>query len=270
MNDLSVPAFASLIPDNKNDTWVRGLYQFRWLGTGEDILQGEENFEVICKDGRTLRISLWDYKMLYRHPFLYESIFHDKLHLYSPEIITTYFFRILDTQKSKDPLRILDLGAGSGLVGVELRKDARVQTVVGVDILPKAKEASLRDHPNTYDGYYVMDLSQLSQEEKDLLWRYRINCLMVVSATGGGGDEDVGYKDVDLIEYEEAFFLLEIGGFIIFNVREHYTKGQIAILEKLKQVCDILGSKVYRHRYLANGTAVNNEVFVMRKVHEWI
>ena len=57
-------------------------------------------------------------------------------------------------------LRVLDVGAGNGMVGEELdRMGAR--HIVGVDIIPEAKEAAERDRPGVYDDYFVVDLTDV-------------------------------------------------------------------------------------------------------------
>ena len=49
---------------------------------------------------------------------------------------------------------MLDLGAGTGLVG-ELVHHLGIAAVVGLDALPAAREAALRDRPAVYRDYLV-------------------------------------------------------------------------------------------------------------------
>jgi len=64
-------------------------------------------------------------------------------------------------------LRVLDLGAGNGMVGEELKKQ-EVSRLVGVDIIPEAYEATIRDRPGLYDAYYIEDFTKLDDEKKKI------------------------------------------------------------------------------------------------------
>ena len=57
-------------------------------------------------------------------------------------------------------------GAGNGMMGEELKKHG-VSRLIGVDIIPEAYEATVRDRPGLYDAYYVEDLTDLNDEKKE-------------------------------------------------------------------------------------------------------
>ncbi len=193
-------------------------------------LQGEELFQVtfLKENNKKQCVAVWDYKELYRHPYLYEYLYRDLLRLNAPDIVWDYFDRNFNN-KSKT-LRVLDLAAGSGLSGQTIKNTSNVDLLIGIDILEEAKVAYERDYGDIYDVYYVMDFNNLSDYQVALLQGYRFNCLVVVSASGGS-DEEVDYHDVELNEYKQAFDILMPNGFLVFNIREHMTTGQSMIVE---------------------------------------
>ena len=80
-------------------------------------------------------------------------------------------------------MRIMDLGAGNGMMGEVLRKYG-VSRLVGADIIPEAKDAAYRDRPGVYDEYYVEDFCALSPETRSELEDWSIDCLTSVAALG--------------------------------------------------------------------------------------
>lgn len=64
-------------------------------------------------------------------------------------------------------LRVLDLGAGNGMMGEALKKQ-EISRLVGVDIIPEAYEATIRDRPGLYDAYYIEDFTKLDDEKKKI------------------------------------------------------------------------------------------------------
>ena len=49
--------------------------------------------------------------------------------------------------------------------------------LVGVDIIPEARVAAHRDRPETYNAYYVMDLSDPSDKDMQTLSKWNFNAL---------------------------------------------------------------------------------------------
>src|SRR3954454_23047540 len=84
--------------------------------------QDEEWCEVEV-DGETRRLRFHDYSDIYSIPGLYERLIYEELGCQSPTVIA----RLLAGEVKKrgiDPaeLRVLDLGAGNGIVAEELSK----------------------------------------------------------------------------------------------------------------------------------------------------
>ncbi|PIU84409.1 MAG: hypothetical protein COS67_13330 [Deltaproteobacteria bacterium CG06_land_8_20_14_3_00_44_19] len=105
------------------------------------ISQDEEWFEVRVK-GYLERIRFHDYGKLYKIPGLYEKLFYEKLKCCSPSVVVS-LLKDITTDFGGDPneFRVLDVGAGNGMVGDEL-DNIGVDSIVGIDILPEAKKGN--------------------------------------------------------------------------------------------------------------------------------
>src|SRR5439155_9831413 len=94
---------------------------------------------------------------------------HGILECQSPDVIAKLLKEELQQHGYEpDSLRVLDLGAGNGLVGERLR-NIGVGTLVGVDIIAEAREAAMRDRPDVYDEYHVADMTALPTEVHERL-----------------------------------------------------------------------------------------------------
>jgi len=175
--------------------------------------QDEEWCEVVV-DGETRSVRFHDYDEIYSLPGLYEQLFYDVLKCDSPRKVCELLVDQIEAEGS-DPkeLRVLDVGAGNGMVGEQLR-GLGVDTVVGVDIIPEAAEAAERDRPEVYDDYYVVDLTDLSDEMRAELDDHRFNSMVCVAA--------LGFGDIPPRAFAEAFNTVETGGHIAFNIKEDF------------------------------------------------
>ena len=61
-----------------------------------------------------------------------------------------------------------------------------MRPVVGLDILPAARDAALRDRPGVYDAYLAADLCALTPAEERLIRDAAPNTLACVGSVGGG------------------------------------------------------------------------------------
>jgi hypothetical protein len=84
-----------------------------------------------------------------------------------------------------DGVRILDAGAGSGVSGAALAARG-MRPVIGLDILPAARAAALRDRPGVYGAYLAADLCALSSAEEATIRAAEPNALACVGSVGGG------------------------------------------------------------------------------------
>ena len=87
----------------------------------------------------------------------------------SPGRVADLLKRALNTVREPvSELRVLDLGAGNGMMGEVLKRDG-VARLVGADIIPEARDATYRDRSEVYDDYYVADFGKL---DSDMLKSY--------------------------------------------------------------------------------------------------
>jgi len=115
-------------------------------GLGQD-----EVFFSLTENGKARRLRFHDYAEIYKRPGLYEQIFYDRLRCNSPGKVADLLKRALETVREPvNELRVLDLGAGNGMMGEVLKRDG-VARLVGADIIPEARDAAYRDRSDVYD-----------------------------------------------------------------------------------------------------------------------
>jgi predicted TPR repeat methyltransferase len=148
-------------------------------------------------------------------------------------------------------LRVLDLGAGNGIVGEELKKHG-VSRLIGVDIIPEARDATERDRPGVYDAYYVMDLCSLTVDERDEIASWSPDCLISVAA--------LGFGDIPPQAFLEAFNLISRQGWVAFNIKETFLdrsddSGFSTLIRELisSKYLDLYHLQRYRHRLSLEG-----------------
>ena len=109
-----------------------------------------------------------------------------KEHLASPAVSKTL----------AGPLNVLDVAAGNGIVGVELRKQLAekpgIRRLIGTDLLESARSAALRDRPDIYDDYVAADLTQPHNPKLP-----PSSDVVVICAALGPGDGDLPLEAVD-------------------------------------------------------------------------
>jgi len=129
------------------------------------------------------RVAFHDYAALYAVPGLYERVFYDELGMCSAQQVVGLYAGAL-RQLGRPPAgeRVLDLGAGNGLGGEELRRMG-VGHVVGIDLEPQAREAARRDRPGMYDDYLVADLAGRPEAT---LTAFQPTAVLALSALGPG------------------------------------------------------------------------------------
>jgi predicted TPR repeat methyltransferase len=169
---------------------------------------------VVRVDGEWRRIRFHDYDELYSVPGLYEKVIYDILHCDSPHVVRRLLeTELFDSAAPADDLRVLDLGAGNGMVGEELA-DLGAEFIVGVDIIEEAAEATERDRPGLYDNYHVVDMTDLDEGQRRELASCRFNTLTCVAA--------LGFGDIPTRAFVAAYNLIRSGGWIAFNIKEDF------------------------------------------------
>ena len=198
------------------------------------------------------KIRLHDYDRIYKVPGLYEQVIYERLKCQSPSTVTDVLrYSVSQSHQQLNELRVLDLGAGNGMVGEELKKYG-VSRLVGVDIIPEAREAAERDRPGIYDAFYVLDLSRLSDDERDELASWSLDCLISVAA--------LGFGDIPARAFLEAFNLIGKDGWVAFNVKETFfdrsdESGFSQLIRELifSEYLDLYHLQRYRHRLSVEG-----------------
>lgn len=180
----------------------------------------------------------------------------------SPEVVIGLLGETL-TAAGEDPatLRVLDFGAGNGMVGEEV---ARLGAcfIVGSDLLPEAREAALRDRPDIYREYVAADITALSPEQRAVVRDAKLNAMTCVAA--------LGFDDIPPAAFAGAFNAIDETGWIAFNLRDRYMDSASPFAHLLERMTaeglltDITQRR-YRHRVSVAGDALEYVAFVARK-----
>jgi len=147
--------------------------------------QAEESLVVRHGDGTTDRFRLHEYSRVYAIPGLYEEVVQRRLQCASPSTLAQLLVAWAgEAGLGPAELAVLDLGAGNGVVGEELRA-LGVGTLVGSDNLGAARDAARRDRPGLYAEYLVGDIDDL-QDLPGLIRAHGLNAVVAAGALGPG------------------------------------------------------------------------------------
>ena len=126
-------------------------------------LSQDEEWCVVSVEGSLKKIRFHDYASIYDIPGLYDQLFYNRLKCSSPFRVSRLLADVIREHGQRpEDLRVLDLGAGNGMVGDELHT-LGVKTMVGIDIIPQARSAALRDRKGIYQEYLVTDMTDLPE-----------------------------------------------------------------------------------------------------------
>jgi predicted TPR repeat methyltransferase len=235
------------------------------LPHGEPGASQDEEWCEIKEDGSWERLRFHDYDQIFRRPGLYEQLFYELLRCKSPKRVVSLLADVrADLELIPDRLSALDLGAGNGIVGEELRR-VGATSVVGIDILPEAKTAALRDRPTVYDDYVVADLCRLDDATRARLLERRPNCLVSVAA--------LGFGDIPPLAWYNAVELLSDGSLLAFNIKEEFldSRHQFGFAELIRRARSaghirVEAKRRYRHRRSVAGAPLVYTAFVATKI----
>jgi SAM-dependent methyltransferase len=216
-----------------------------------ELCQDEVYFYLLEGKSRE-KIRLHEYDRIFGIPGLYEQVVYDRLKCQSPAtVVEVLRYAVSQSNQRLNELRVLDLGAGNGMAGEELKKQG-VSRLIGVDIIPEAQAATERDRPEVYDAYYVMDFSNLGDHERDELASWSPDCLISVAA--------LGFGDIPAQAFLEAFNLIGKEGWVAFNVKETFLdrsddSGFSHLIRELifSEYLDLYHLQRYRHRLSIEG-----------------
>ena len=212
----------------------------------------DETYFYLQSSGKQRKIRFHDYDEIYQVPGLYEQIFYDRLKCTSPSKVASILESALkQSQDNFTELRVLDLGAGNGMMGEELKKRG-VSRLVGVDIIPEAREAAHRDRPGLYDVYYIEDFTKLDKDTKEDIALWQCDCMVTVAA--------LGFGDIPTKAFLEAFNIIKAEGWVGFNIKETFLDssddtGFSTMIRELifSEYLDIYYIERYRHRLSIEG-----------------
>jgi Methyltransferase domain len=177
-------------------------------------LDQDEEWCEIHRDGECQRIRLHDYAAIYDVPGLYERLFAELLECSSPDVVCDLLGGELE-KAGVDPATLngLDFGAGNGMVGERLA-ELGIDSLVGLDLLPEARDAALRDRPGLYDDYLAVDITDLDRGERRDLEGQEFGAMTCVAA--------LGFGDIPPAAFAEAFNLVASPGWIAINLRKRF------------------------------------------------
>lgn len=205
-----------------------------------------------------------DYGDIYDVPGLYERLFYDVLECRSPSTVCGLLADGLAAEgEVPESLRGIDLGAGNGIMGEELRR-LGVEHLSAVDIIDSAARASARDRPQVYDAYHVADMTAPPEDVRHELKEQEINLLTCVAA--------LGFGDIPPDAFCNSYDLVADEGWVAFNIKDEFLRTEDrsgfrvmiddAIADDVMTVCK---QKRYRHRLATNGEPIDYMAIVARK-----
>ena len=212
----------------------------------------DEVYFYLQGSGGNRKIKFHDYDEIYQIEGLYEQLFYDRLKCVSPAKVTSLLeSAVKQYQNNFSELRILDLGAGNGMMGEELKKHG-VSRLVGVDIIPEAYEATIRDRPGVYDAYYIEDFTKLDDEKREEISSWQCDCMVTVAA--------LGFGDIPAKAFLEAFNIVKSEAWVAFNIKDTFfdasdESGFSKMIRELifSKYIEIYCIERYRHRLSIEG-----------------
>jgi len=212
----------------------------------------DEVYFYLQGSGGNRKIKFHDYDEIYQVEGLYEQLFYDRLKCVSPAKVASLLeSAVKQYQNNFSELRILDLGAGNGMMGEELKKQG-VSRLVGVDIIPEAYDATIRDRPGVYDAYYVEDFTKLDDEKREEISSWQCDCMVTVAA--------LGFGDIPAKAFLEAFNIVKSEAWVAFNIKDTFfdisdDSGFSKMIRELifSRYIEIYSIERYRHRLSIEG-----------------
>ena len=225
--------------------------------------QGKEKI-IVTYQGETRELLTHDYGEIYKIPGLYENLFYDTLACQSPQVVCGLLEKAMNGNRSNSQDQVaLDVGAGNGMVGEELAKIG-FNTILGVDIIEEAAEATLRDRPGIYDEYFIEDLTDLPEKVEQKILEKDPNCMSIVAA--------LGFDDIPPEAFASAYNLISQDGWIAFNIKDEFLQdnhpsGFSTLIEEMvsSDLMEIVEKEKYQHRLCLDGTPLNYYAVVGKK-----
>lgn len=143
----------------------------------------QESITLTYPDGQEVRFRLQDYEQVFAIPGLYEEVVQQQLRCASPKRVASDLLKeSVRVGVAAHELRVLDLGAGNGISGQELKR-VGIDLLVGFDNLKVAQQAAERDRPGLCTEYVVGDVASPGLITS-LVHHYRLNAIACAGALG--------------------------------------------------------------------------------------
>jgi hypothetical protein len=229
-----------------------------------NILNQDEAYFFLYEGEKKRKIRFHDYAEIYKVPGLYEQLFYDRLKCQSPKKVAEILrSSVAQSESNFSELRIMDFGAGNGMMGEEL-KHYGVSRLVGVDICREAERATERDRPSVYDAYYSEDFTKLDKPIKEEIASWSLDCLTTIAA--------LGFGDIPPKAFIEAFNIIQGEAWVAFNIKETFlaksdTSGFSNMMRELifSEFMDLYHLERYRHRLSIDGRPLYYFAIAARK-----
>ena len=246
------------------DTNIEEIH-FPKLSQKQNPISQDKEWCKVCIAGTNKRFRFHDYGEIYEIPGLYEKIFYEKLKCCSPSVVVSLLDGVAtDFGEDLNEFKVLDVGAGNGMVGDELY-NIDVDTVMGIDILPEAKKATFRDRPGIYDDYLVTNLADMPKKHEVKLEKEDFNCLTTVAA--------LGFGDMPPCAFLRALDFIETPGWLAFNIKEDFlheddTSGFCRLIRQMnrEKLIQIQCYRRYRHRISITGKPLYYVAMIAKKI----
>lgn len=163
-----------------SDVWAAA----RELVDGMVVDEQRDVLRWLGRDGRLHETGLHDYAALYTVPGLYEAAYFLHLEGRAPHLLASVLCGVVP-EVERASRRVLDVGAGTGVVGSALH-EAGFRQISGTDLEPLSALAIGRDRPGVYGCARTADLAAPSPD--DLAWLAGIapDVVTVAGAVGYG------------------------------------------------------------------------------------
>jgi hypothetical protein len=232
----------------------------RTPGAGQD----QETFVVRRPGEPDERIRLHDYDRVFAVPGLYEEVLQHQLECASPAVIVSRLRdAVLAAGLAPDGVRVLDVGAGNGVIGEELR-DAGLHVPVAVDALVEARDAAERDRPGLYAEYVIDDgTPQALDGIGAAVRRHELNALTCAAA--------LGPDHIPIERLIDVWGRMPAGAFIALTAPSDLVDDWGGAQQALNAVSTddapttVVHAERFRHRLLMDGSSVDYDVLVGRK-----
>lgn len=228
------------------------------------LTQVEEQLTVIYTDGRREQMRLHEYDRVYAVPGLYEEVVQNRLQCASPSVLSKALVKhVSQCGENPSALRLLDIGAGNGVVGEELRRHGVNGVLVGMDSEGGARDAAERDRPGLYVEYLIGDLADLSISS--LAEKY--------SLTGMVGAGALGLGHVSAANLKAAWQLFRPGAWLAVTLPEDLVNADgeelsdfITALRTGETNTKVIEFSRFRHRFRMSGEPIYYYLMVAHRM----